>query len=67
MGIILNLTGIDDLNLFIGLNLILLKLDSIAQCRDWISGVPGLWYVLSFVTMIVYGLFFDFWKWTKKR
>lgn len=58
-GIIMNLTGIDDINLFIGFNPILNVFSSSKACRDMINSVPYLWHILSIVTMAVYGLLID--------
>ena len=59
LGIILNLTGIDDINLFIGFNPILNAFSSSKACRDMINSIPYLWHILSIVTMAVYGLLID--------
>ena len=59
VGIILNLTGIDDINLFIGFNPILNAFSSSKACRDVINSVPYLWHILSIVTMAGYGLLID--------
>lgn len=59
LGVILNLTGVDDINLFIGFNPILNGLSSSKACRDVINSVPYLWHILSIVTMAVYGLLID--------
>ncbi len=58
VGIVLNLVGIDDINLFIGFNPILNILSSSEVCNV-INTVPYLWYILSIVTMICYGLVID--------
>ena len=59
LGVILNLTGVDDINLFIGFNPILNCFSSSKACRDVINSVPYLWLILSIVTMAVYGLLID--------
>ena len=59
LGVILNLTGVDDINLFIGFNPILNAFISSKACRDVINSVPYLWHILSIVTMAVYGLLID--------
>ena len=59
LGVILNLTGVDDINLFIGFNPILNAFSSSKTCRDVINSVPYLWHILSIVTMAVYGLLID--------
>ena len=58
IGIVLNLIGIDNINLFIGFNPILNILSSSEICNA-INSVPNLWYILSIITMIVYGLIID--------
>ena len=58
IGIVLNLVGIDDIRLFIGLNPILNVLSS-SNCCDAINSTPYLWHILSIVTMIGYGLAID--------
>ncbi len=58
IGIVLNLVGIDDINLFIGFNPILNLLSSSEACNA-INSVPYLWHILSIVTMIGYGLAID--------
>lgn len=59
LGIILNLMGIDDINLFIGFNPILNTFSSSKACRDTINSVPYLWHILSIVTMAGYGFLID--------
>ena len=59
IGIILNLVGFDDISLFIGLNPILNALSSSKACCDIINSIPYLWYILSMITMIGYGLVID--------
>lgn len=59
LGVILNLTGVDDINLFIGFNPILNGFNSSKACRDEINSVPYLWHILSIVTMAGYGLLID--------
>ncbi len=59
MGIILNLTGIDDINLFIGFNPILNVFSSSKVCCDVINSVPYLWHILSIITMAGYGFLID--------
>ena len=58
IGIILNLVGFDDISLFIGLNPILNALSSSKACNV-INSIPYLWYILSMITMIGYGLVID--------
>lgn len=60
LGIILNLTGVDDINLFIGFNPILNAFSSSKSCCDVINSIPYLWHMLSIVTMAGYGLLTDF-------
>ena len=59
IGIILNLVGFDDISLFIGLNPILNALSSSKACCDIINSIPYLWYILSMITIILYGLVID--------
>lgn len=59
IGIILNLVGFDDIRLFIGLNPILNVLSNSRVCCDVINSIPYLWYILSMLTMIGYGLVID--------
>ena len=59
IGITLNLTGVDDIRLFIGLNPMLNILSSSKKCCDYINTVPYLWHILSIVTMTGYGLILD--------
>ena len=59
LGVILNLTDIDDINLFIGFNPVLNAFSSSKACRDVINSVPYLWHLLSIVTMAGYGLLID--------
>lgn len=59
IGVILNITRIDNINLFIGFNPILNTLSSVKSCRDVINSIPYLWYVLSLITMAVYGIALD--------
>lgn len=59
VGIVLNLVGADDINLFIGLNPILNVLSSSGACRDFINTIPYLWHILSIITMAGYGLILD--------
>ena len=59
IGVVLNITGNDDINLFIGVNPILNVLSSTKSCRDVINTIPYLWYILSLVTMTGYGLAID--------
>ena len=58
IGIVLNLVGIDDINLFIGFNPILNVLSSSEVCNT-INSIPYLWHILSIVTMVGYGLAID--------
>lgn len=59
IGISLNLVGFDDISLFIGLNPILNALSSSKAFCDVINSLPYLWYILSLLTMIGYGLVID--------
>ena len=59
IGIVLNLTGIDDINLFIGLNPLLNFFSSTRSARDSINSVPYLWHILSVISMAGYGLIID--------
>ena len=59
LGIILNLTAIDDINLLIGFNPILNAFSSSKGCRDTINSVPYLWHILSIVTTAGYGFLID--------
>lgn len=59
IGVVLNITGNDDINLFIGVNPILNVLSSTKSCRDVINTIPYLWHILSLVTMTGYGLAID--------
>lgn len=59
IGVILNVTGFDDVGLFIGFNPILNVLSGSKACCDVINSVTYLWYILSMITMIVYGLVID--------
>ena len=59
IGIVLNLTGIDDINLFIGLNPLLNFFSSTKSARDAINSVPYLWHILSVISMAGYGLIID--------
>ena len=59
IGIVLNLTGIDDINLFIGLNPLLNFFSSTRSARDAINSVPYLWHILSVISMAGYGLIID--------
>ena len=62
IGIVLNLLEIDDINLFIGFNIL-----SSSEVCNVINTVPYLWYILSIVTMICYGLVIDGIRvWVKK-
>ena len=58
-GVVIDLVGIDDINLFIGLNPILNVLSSIDLTRDAIASIPYLWHILSVVTMVGYGAVID--------
>ena len=53
------MTGFDDVGLFIGFNPILNVLSGSKVCCDVINSVPYLWYILSMITMVVYGLVID--------
>lgn len=59
IGVILNVTGFNDVRLFIGFNPILNVLSGSKACCDVINSVSHLWYILSMITMIVYGLVID--------
>ena len=59
IGIVLNLTGIDDINLFIGLNPLLNFFSSTRSARDAINSVPYLWHILSVISMAGHGLIID--------
>ena len=59
IGIILNLTEIDDMGLFIGLNPLLNFFSSTKSCRDAINTIPYLWHILSVISMAGYGLIID--------
>ena len=59
IGIVLNLTGIDNINLFIGLNPLLNFFSSTRSARDVINSVPYLWHILSVISMAGYGLMID--------
>lgn len=59
IGVILNVTGFDDVGLFIGFNPVLNVLSGSKACCDVINSVSHLWYILSMITMIVYGLVID--------
>ncbi|MBQ3544169.1 MAG: hypothetical protein IJA34_04190 [Lachnospiraceae bacterium] len=59
IGIIFNLTRIDNINLFIGLNPLLNFFSSTKSCRDAINSVPYLWHILSVISMAGYGLIID--------
>ena len=59
VGIILNLTGIDDIGLFIGFNPLLNFFSSTKSARDAINSIPYLWHILSVISMAGYGLIID--------
>ncbi len=59
IGIILNVVGIDDIGLYIGFNPILNMLSSSSLCTV-INRIPYLWYGLSILTMMMYGLAIDY-------
>ena len=59
IGIVLNLTGVDDINLVIGLNPLLNFFSSTKSARDAINSVPYLWHILSVISMAGYGLIID--------
>jgi len=67
LGIVLNITGVDDINLFIGFNPLLNIFSSNKSAREDINGVPYLWYILSIATMLIYGMLLDFVKSKIKR
>ena len=66
LGILLSWAGIDDIGLYIAVNPVLFVFSSTRDICDAINKVSGLWYVLSFITMTLYGLWFDFLKSLKK-
>lgn len=58
--VLLNVLGIDDMNLLmIGLNPILNLLDNSKAIRDLMNSGMYLWHVASFITNILYGLILD--------
>jgi len=59
IGIVLNLTGIDDIGLFIGFNPLLNFFSSTKSARDAINAIPYLWHILSVISMTGYGLIID--------
>ena len=59
IGIILNVVGIDDIGLYIGFNPILNMLSSSSLCT-FINRIPYLWYILSILTMTMYGFVIDY-------
>ena len=59
IGVILNLVGIDDIGLFIGLNPLLNFFSSTKSARDAINSIPYLWHILSIISMAGYGLIID--------
>ena len=59
VGIILNLTGIEDIGLFIAFNPLLNFFSSTKSARDAINAVPYLWHILSVISMTGYGLIID--------
>lgn len=59
IGVVLNLVGVDDIGLFIGLNPLLNFFSSTKSARDAINGVPYLWHILSVISMAGYGLIID--------
>ena len=59
IGVVLNLVGIDDIGLFIGLNPLLNIFSSTKSARDAINSIPYLWHILSVVSMAGYGLMID--------
>lgn len=61
------MVGFDDIGLFIGLNPILNALSSSKACCDIINSIPYLWYILSMITMIGYGLVIDALKKPNKK
>ena len=66
IGIVLNLVGIDDINLFIGFNPILNMLSNSKTCCKTINAIPYLWHILSLLTMAGYGGIIDCIKSAKK-
>jgi len=59
--VLLNVLGIDDMNiLMIGLNPLLNLLDDSKAIRDFMNSGSCLWHVASFITNILYGLILDF-------
>ena len=59
--IVLNISGKDDINLFlIGLNPILNLLDNSKVVCDFMNSNDYFWHIASFITNLLYGLIFDF-------
>ena len=58
--VLLNITGIDDMNiLMIGFNPILNLLDDSKVIRDFMNSSSYMWHIASFITNILYGLILD--------
>lgn len=59
--VLLNISGNDDMNLFlIGLNPILNLLDNSKAVRDFMNSNTYFWHIASFITNTLYGLILDF-------
>lgn len=59
--VLLNVLGIDDMNIFmIGFNPILNLLDDSKAIRDFMNSGSYLWQIASFITNVLYGLILDF-------
>jgi len=59
--ILLNVSGMDDMNIFmIGLNPILNLLDDSNVVCDFMNSGNYLWHIASFITNVLYGLILDF-------
>jgi len=58
--VLLNVSGIDDMNIFmIGLNPILNLLDDSEVIRDFMNSGSYLWHIASIMTNILYGIILD--------
>lgn len=59
--ILLNVSGMDDMNIFmIGLNPVLNLLDDSNVICDFMNSGNYLWHIASFITNVLYGLILDF-------
>ena len=59
--VLLNISGNDDMNLFlIGLNPVLNLLDDSKAVRDFMNSNTYFWHIASFITNTLYGLILDF-------